>query len=541
MSQLILMMSMVGTLVYLALKLMIVLLSEHLSERAKYNILLVTMITFLIPVTLILPPIETSFSNQPIAVRENYISTTNSPETDTLFFEENTVESSGVFEISKEISFSMKDIMITGYSVGVLILGSVYLLQYLKYKTKLKHRIYEVNSLDLNGKVYKVAWIDEKMSPFVLGVLKPMIIIPEYLRGNDRLDFILLHETTHINRKDTLIKNVAQLIHIVNWFNPFFFLLKQDLFSTMEKSCDEMVVSSMDQDSRKNYSLLILNVVEVTRVPRNALGLGFSNSNNVKERIENIMSHKNMNRKQKVVVSLAVVAIVISIFNVSRVIIPVQAENVNHETHDLNPIQEVVEEETVALDQTVPEETESDLVSDLIESESLPKFEGEAPVIKNEQTDKNSNEVKPLSKDNVIKEEPKYTPQSIYWPVIGGEVLCGYNCSDNHRGISFTYGDKPKENGSFGNVYAVASGKVIEKSFDSGRLGEYLVIAHDNGDKSLYAHLNSGSSLGVGTRVTKDTVIAHVGMTGKAYYPNVYFEFYSNGVQVDPTNSLIGR
>ncbi|MEG0727913.1 MAG: M23 family metallopeptidase [Erysipelothrix sp.] len=143
--------------------------------------------------------------------------------------------------------------------------------------------------------------------------------------------------------------------------------------------------------------------------------------------------------------------------------------------------------------------------------------------------------------ENVIKEEPQNTPQTLYWPVIDGEVLCGFNCSDNHRGISFTYGDKSNENGSFGNVYAVASGKVIEKSYDSGRLGEYIVIAHDNGDKSLYAHLSVGSSLGVGTRVTEDTVIAHVGMTGKAYYPNVYFEYTSNGNQVDTTKSLIRR
>jgi len=84
-------------------------------------------------------------------------------------------------------------------------------------------------------------------------------------------------------------------------------------------------------------------------------------------------------------------------------------------------------------------------------------------------------------------------------------------------------------------IVAAASGVVLKTTCGSG-YGNCLIIQHDNGTKTLYAHA-SKLYVGTGTRVTKGERIAAVGSTGRSTGPHLHFEIIkSNGQKINPNN-----
>jgi murein DD-endopeptidase MepM/ murein hydrolase activator NlpD len=74
-------------------------------------------------------------------------------------------------------------------------------------------------------------------------------------------------------------------------------------------------------------------------------------------------------------------------------------------------------------------------------------------------------------------------------------------------------------------IMASASGSVIvvRNSGWNGGYGIYVVIKHDNGTQTLYAH-NSSNIVSVGQRVVQGQVIGYIGSTGRSTGAHVHFE-----------------
>jgi LysM repeat protein len=74
-------------------------------------------------------------------------------------------------------------------------------------------------------------------------------------------------------------------------------------------------------------------------------------------------------------------------------------------------------------------------------------------------------------------------------------------------------------------IRAAASGQVIISigAGWNGGYGNYLVIRHDNGTQTLYAHLSS-NAVGVGQFVQQGQTVGHVGNTGRSTGPHLHFE-----------------
>ena len=81
-------------------------------------------------------------------------------------------------------------------------------------------------------------------------------------------------------------------------------------------------------------------------------------------------------------------------------------------------------------------------------------------------------------------------------------------------------------------IHAAAPGVVVLAAYDKG-YGRHVVIQHENGFTTLYAHM-SVLSAKAGERVTAGSVIGKVGRTGRATGPHLHFEVKRNGTYVDP-------
>jgi murein DD-endopeptidase MepM/ murein hydrolase activator NlpD len=81
-------------------------------------------------------------------------------------------------------------------------------------------------------------------------------------------------------------------------------------------------------------------------------------------------------------------------------------------------------------------------------------------------------------------------------------------------------------------VRSVGSG-VVQSAGNMGGYGNAVVVKHNNGHTTLYAHL-SKILVKPGQSVAQSQAVGRVGATGWATGPHLHFEFRVNGVHVDP-------
>ncbi len=119
------------------------------------------------------------------------------------------------------------------------------------------------------------------------------------------------------------------------------------------------------------------------------------------------------------------------------------------------------------------------------------------------------------------------------WPVPSCRSISsryGYRWGRLHAGIDISGG------GVYGkSIVAADSGTVTKVRNDARGYGLYLVISHNNGYTTLYAHC-SKILVSVGQTVSKGQTIAKVGNTGRSTGPHLHFEIRRNGSSQNPMN-----
>ncbi|MDR3301018.1 MAG: M23 family metallopeptidase [Spirochaetaceae bacterium] len=85
-------------------------------------------------------------------------------------------------------------------------------------------------------------------------------------------------------------------------------------------------------------------------------------------------------------------------------------------------------------------------------------------------------------------------------------------------------------------VKATRGGKITTVAF-SPVFGRYIIISHEDGYQSMYAHLNA-ASVSQGAKVNQGDKIGEVGNTGHSTGPHLHFAVYKNGRAVNPLELL---
>lgn len=99
-----------------------------------------------------------------------------------------------------------------------------------------------------------------------------------------------------------------------------------------------------------------------------------------------------------------------------------------------------------------------------------------------------------------------------------------------HNGVDFGSGRGVE-------VYAASSGRVALSEF-SKSYGNYIIIEHNDGTSSVYAHLDR-IVVSKGNIVKKGDLIGYTGNTGRSSGPHLHYEVRIKGIPVDPKGYLI--
>lgn len=145
---------------------------------------------------------------------------------------------------------------------------------------------------------------DKVKMPFVIGILRPNIYLPEDMEWHEQ-SYILIHERVHIRRGDHIWRILAYAALCLHWFNPLvwvaFFLSERD----MEMSCDEAVIRKFGSHIKKEYSNSLLNM-SIGSSGSHGLSPAFAEGD-TGSRIRNVLHYK------KPTVILVGAAVVISV------------------------------------------------------------------------------------------------------------------------------------------------------------------------------------------------------------------------------------
>ena len=176
----------------------------------------------------------------------------------------------------------------------------------------LKSKLKEAVNVEAN--IYEAEMLK---TPFVIGVFSPKIYLPAYLSARER-EYIILHEKTHIRRRDHIVKFAAYFILCLHWFNPLAWLAFLLMSKDMEMSCDERVLKELGggDEIKKGYSSALLSLA-AERCVISGSSLAFIDSD-VSSRVRNVL---NMKRQSFMTlgVSMALVVVLSAGFAVDRI------------------------------------------------------------------------------------------------------------------------------------------------------------------------------------------------------------------------------
>lgn len=120
---------------------------------------------------------------------------------------------------------------------------------------------------------------------------------------------------------------------------------------------------------------------------------------------------------------------------------------------------------------------------------------------------------------------------STRYPVEEVQVNQGYHFF--HPGIDF-------EGVTGDSIYPVMEGVVENVQYSRFAYGNAILVDHENGYKSLYAHL-SKVEVAQGTKVNLFSKIGEVGSTGRSSGDHLHLEIYENQRSVNPLTILSQR
>jgi len=158
-------------------------------------------------------------------------------------------------------------------------------------------------------------------TPALMGLLRPVILLPGYATdmSDEHLEYVILHEISHLRRGDHLVNALLLALRAVYWFNPLVWLLFKFIREDMELANDAAVLRGMGQEAQKEYSRSLLEVLmgsaDVTRRRHTMLCMA-DGKKNIERRI-GMIQMGDFFKKRKWIIAVAgvlVIAVIAALF-----------------------------------------------------------------------------------------------------------------------------------------------------------------------------------------------------------------------------------
>ncbi|MED9883653.1 MAG: M56 family metallopeptidase, partial [Blautia sp.] len=103
----------------------------------------------------------------------------------------------------------------------------------------------------------RIVFMPMHTEAFTYGFFSSVIVIPADL-DSEAISYVLKHELTHIRRRDIWINFFAYLAVAIHFYNPFIYLFYKEIMKTAELSCDEQTLKNADREERVRYGHMLI-------------------------------------------------------------------------------------------------------------------------------------------------------------------------------------------------------------------------------------------------------------------------------------------
>lgn len=209
--------------------------------------------------------------------------------------------SGGNIFIPTESSWNIPYFLFVLFVIGVMICLSNFIIQLYSFKRiKDKARLIEQNE------TMKLYHLNMDIIPFSFG---NAVYLNKEQHSKEELEEIIKHESVHVYQMHTIDIIIAEIICILNWYNPFAWLIKHAIKQNLEFLADDAVIQN--GTDKKDYQYLLLKVMGNSPIAI-ASNLNFSP---LKQRIY-MMNKKRTSRKHllKFLFVLPVIAVLMLAF-----------------------------------------------------------------------------------------------------------------------------------------------------------------------------------------------------------------------------------
>jgi beta-lactamase regulating signal transducer with metallopeptidase domain len=159
--------------------------------------------------------------------------------------------------------------------------------------------------LDIKQKMNITKNVQVKVSrivslPMIMGVLKPVILIPAGLVSGfsqEQLETILAHELAHLKRHDFLLNGLQSVLDVIYFFHPAMWLLSAQIRKERENCCDDLALEV--SGSKLLLAKTLVQLQETIYTPKLAMAFG-KKSYSLLERVQRIVgigSPRNFNKE----------------------------------------------------------------------------------------------------------------------------------------------------------------------------------------------------------------------------------------------------
>lgn len=182
--------------------------------------------------------------------------------------------------------------------------------------------------------------------PCCIGIFEKRILIPDKKYSREELHYIILHEYAHLDNKDILTIQLINILCIVFWWNPFVYILKGDMYQSIEIRCDQTVTKKLKSAERGNYLAVILKEYKASvqekefRKPAGAMPLFEDHSDHLIERFRLVAEGKqSSSRIGRILVPVIAVALLVLSYSFvlqSQYEVPESTYNVENSIWEVN-------------------------------------------------------------------------------------------------------------------------------------------------------------------------------------------------------------
>lgn len=298
------------------------LIKHRLSKAVQYYIWIVVLIRLILPFSL-----EGSIMNQVLGSNMTYetgsqIQKSSEAKTDKSHsssfaipdVKENTAK--GVYNYDTDHSRYFRDLfnqyLLYIWLIGALTAITVNLFGYFRFLNHIKRAnkpaddweygiLMQLLKGSRSGRLFRNRFVT---TPMLIGIIRPLIVIPDTNFNEKQLKNILLHEITHLKRFDIGIKWLAMIATSLHWFNPFMYFIKKEINRACELSCDEMAIKNLSPTEKQAYGDTLIDVVSESKYPVGVLQATMSEEKTaLKDRLAAIMKHS---KKSKICIVISV-------------------------------------------------------------------------------------------------------------------------------------------------------------------------------------------------------------------------------------------